>query len=119
MKFKTINSPGLLEHFNGDEEILLDMINAFQNAVYNLLNPIRESILNQDGNQLRINAHTFKGILKSFYSEEGTKLAHELELRGMSSKFEDALEILNKLENQLMMLLYDLDFLKNDLNKFF
>lgn len=117
MKFKTIDAPHLLNHFNGDEEILLDMILAFQNGVYNLLNPIRDSIMNQDGDQLRINAHTFKGILKSFYSEEGSKVAYELELRGLSSKFEDALEILNKLENHLMLLLYDLNFLQKDLDK--
>jgi hypothetical protein len=46
MKFKTIDAPHLLNHFNGDEEILLDMIQAFQNGVYNLLNPIRDSIMN-------------------------------------------------------------------------
>lgn len=119
MKFKTINAPNLLDHFNGDEEILLDMIQAFQNGLYNLLNPIRDSILNRDGDQLRINAHTFKGILKSFYSEEGSNVAYELELRGLSSKFEDALEILNKLEDYLMLLLYDLHFLRKDLDKTF
>lgn len=116
MNFKTINAPNLLNHFSGDEEILLEMIHAFQNGVYNLLNPIRESIVNQDGDQLRINAHTFKGILKSFYAEEGSVVAYELELRGLSSKFEDALVILNKFENQLMLLLYDLQFLQKKLN---
>lgn len=117
MKFKTINAPNLLDHFNGDEEILIDMIHAFQSGLYALLNPIRDSILNKDADQLRINAHTFKGILKSFYTEEASKVAYELELRGSNSKFEDALEILNKLENQLMFLLYDLHFLQKDLNK--
>lgn len=117
MNFKTINVPLLLNHFNGDEEILLDMINAFEHALGNLINPIRESINVQDGDQLRINAHTFKGIMKSFYVDMGSEMAQELELRGINSNFEGAYEVLNKLEDQLMIFLYELQFLKKDLDK--
>lgn len=117
MNFKSINTPLLLNHFKGDEEILLDMINAFEHALDNLINPIRESIIDQDGDQLRINAHTFKGIMKSFYVEVGSEMAQELELRGINADFGDVYKILNKLENQLMIFLYELQFLKKDLDK--
>lgn len=119
MNFKSINLPLLLTHFQGDEEILLDMVNAFEIGLDGLLNPIRDSIANQDANGLRISAHTFKGIMKSFYAEMGSRLANELEQRGNDGHFDDAHGILNQLENQLMIFLYELPFLKKDLDKIF
>lgn len=117
MDFKSINVATLLNHFDGDEEILLDMIHAFERALENLINPIREAIFEKNADQLRINAHTFKGIMRSFYVDTVSEMAHELEQRAINENFEDVFEILNKLENQLMIFLYELQFLKNDLNK--
>lgn len=117
MNFKSIDISLLLNHFSGDEEILLDMINAFEHALDNLINPIRDSISDQDGDQLRINAHTFKGIMKSFYVKAGSDMSEELELRGINSDFDGIYEVLNKLENQLMIFLYELQFLKKDLDQ--
>jgi len=117
MNFKSINVPILLNHFSGDEEILLDMIVAFERALENLINPIREAISEKNADQLRINAHTFKGIMRSFYDDIGSEMAHELEQIGINGNFDGVYEILNKLENQLMIFIYELQFLKNDLNK--
>lgn len=117
MDFKCIDVPILLNNFNGDEEILLDMINAFEHALHNLINPIREAIVLQDADLLRINAHTFKGIMKSFYVEAGSEMAHQLELIGINANFDEAYNILNKLEDQLMIFLYELQFLKQKLDK--
>jgi len=117
MNFKSIDVPILLNNFSGDEEILLDMINAFEHALHNLINPIREAIVLQDADLLRINAHTFKGIMRSFYVEAGSEMAHQLELVGMNANFDEAYRILNKLENHLMIFLYELQFLKKKLDQ--
>ena len=117
MELKSLNAPVLLNHFHGDEEILLDMINAFEEGVHHLLDLIREAIVIQNADQLRINAHTLKGIMRSFYAEDGSLMAHELEMRGSNSIFDDAMEILNRFENQLMIFLYEIRFLKKKLDK--
>lgn len=117
MNFKSINVATLLNSFNGDEEILLDMISAFEHALENLINPIREAISDQNADQLRINAHTFKGIMRGFYVDLGSEVAHDLEQRGINNNFDGAYDVLNKLEDQLMILLYELQFLKKDLEK--
>lgn len=117
MDFKSIDKELLLKHFSGDEEILLDMINAIHKGIHNLLDPIRESIYNQNADLLRINAHTFKGIMNSFYSSAASKVAHELEMRGQNSIFDDALTLLNELEDMLMLFIYEIEFLKKDLDK--
>lgn len=118
MQFKSFNEDHLLKHFSGDEEILLDMIDTFESSLLSLLSPIRESIQNKNADQLRINAHTFKGIMRNFYAGAGVDMAHQLEQRGLDSKFEDTLSLLNRLEDQLVLFVFELDTLKKSLNKF-
>lgn len=117
MNYQTIDAPNLLGQFNGDEEILIEMIEIFNLGLSDLLNNIRGSIEGRDANQLRITAHTFKGIMKNFYAVEGAELAYDLEGRGAKAQFSDALEILNKLEDQLTVFLYELQVLKSGLSK--
>ncbi|MBC7712033.1 MAG: Hpt domain-containing protein [Rhizobacter sp.] len=116
MKYNSFNDSNLMQQFKGDEEILLDMIGIFESDVGQLLSPIRESILNQDGQQLRINAHTFKGVMGNFYAEQGKQLAFELETHGKQANFKDTLELLNKLENELQLFLFELNTLKKNLD---
>lgn len=106
-----------MNQFNGDEEILLEMISIFQDTWPDLLDPIRDSIENKDADKLRLNAHTFKGVLSNFFAEDGTMLAYELELRGEHAKFEDSWVLLNRLEDQLTLFLYEIISLKKTLLK--
>ena len=118
MNYQTIDAPNLLNHFSGDEEILLEMIDIFNQGLAELLSNLRDSIEVQDANQLRITAHTFKGVMKNFYAVQSAALALDLEGRGAEAQFDDALKILNLLEDQLTVFLYELQVLKTDLNKF-
>ncbi len=115
MGYTSFNDLHLMNEFNGDEDILLDMINMFEKGINELIGPIRESILNEDGDKLRVTAHTIKGVLANFYAEEGKQLASELEKRGEQSLFDDALHLLNQLENQLLLFLHELKNLKEKL----
>lgn len=115
MRYTSFNDLHLMNEFNGDEDILVDMISMFQEGLGALLGPLRESVLSQDDNKLRISAHTIKGVLGNFYAEEGRKLAHELEKCGTQSVFDDALDLLNRLEDQLLLFLYELNKLKSKL----
>jgi HPt (histidine-containing phosphotransfer) domain-containing protein len=107
-----------MRQFNGDEEILLDMINIFKESLDSLLGAIRDAIENRNGNQLRINAHTFKGVMSNFFAQTCEEKALALEGRGASHDFEDALEILNDLENQLMVFLFELHIIKEKIRKY-
>jgi HPt (histidine-containing phosphotransfer) domain-containing protein len=117
MNLRTLNVSILLKQFSGDEEILLDMINIFQDSLNSLLGPIRESIETKNGTQLRINAHTLKGVMRNFYAEVCEQMAQDLEVRGKNLKFDDALEVLNQLEDQLMVLIFELHILKKNIIK--
>lgn len=115
MKYKSFNVFSLQEEFKNDEEILSEMITSFFEVFDDLLQPIRESIEAKDSAQLRFNAHTFKGVMSNFYAEKGRLLAHELEVRGENDSFDDAIDILNKLETQLVFFLYEMQLFKKDI----
>lgn len=117
MNYQTLDAPNLLCQFSGDEEILLEMIEIFKLGLSDLLNNIRGSIEGRDANRLRITAHTFKGIMRNFYALESAELAFDLEGRGAKAQFNDALQVLNKLEDQLTVFLYELQVLQSGLNK--
>lgn len=116
MDFNSINEETLRKQFKGDEEILLDMIVGFEGNMQQLLQSIRESIAKEDGNGLRITAHTFKGLMRSFYADQSEKMAYALEKGGESFNFTDAGKVLHDLENHLMLFVYDLHRVKKSLN---
>ena len=115
MSYMSFNDQDLMSQFYGDEEILIDMINLFQNRLEDMLLTLRQSVLLRDGDRLRLNAHTFKGIFSNFYSEEGRIIASKLEVCGTTKEFVHALALLNKLENLLQKFLFEIVLLKKDL----
>jgi HPt (histidine-containing phosphotransfer) domain-containing protein len=117
MEYKSFNLSTLLKQFQGDEEILNEMITAFIKINNDLLNPIRDSVITQNADQLRFNAHTYKGVLSNFYAEEGRQLACELEKIGKTENFEGAYETLNKFETHLVVFLYEINKLKGKMEK--
>jgi len=115
MEYKTFDGLNLLEQFRGDEEILLEMISIFEDNLADLLVPIRKSVINKDAEQLKLYAHTFKGVLGNFYAEKGKELAYKLEVFGEQSNFDHCIDVLNQLENQLHLFIYELNFFKKNL----
>ena len=114
MQYKSFDVSSLREHFKGDEEILLEMITSFFGIFNELLNPIRDSIVFEDADQLRLNAHNLKGVMSNFYAEASSKLAHELELKGQHETFDETIEILHELETHLVFFLYEMQLFKKD-----
>lgn len=117
MDFRSINVSTLLNEFKGDEEILLDMISLFQESMHEILESMRKSIATKNGNQLRIDAHTFKGLMRSFYADESEKMAYILERDGATLNFSEASLTLHELENHLMLFIYDLQRVKISLDQ--
>lgn len=117
MDYKSFNGPHLVKQFSGDEEILFEMITIFQDSYTDFLEPIRESIQVRDADKLKLNAHTFKGVLSNFYAEDGAMIAYELEIRGERGQFEDSHSLLIRLEAHIRLLLDELVHFKESLNK--
>lgn len=117
MRFKTFQYDRLSLHFLGDEEILLEMITALEEGHIRLLEGIALAIKDQDKDELKIRAHTMKGIMSSFFASSAQDLCLQLEDMTKSSQdISKANELYNELEDQVDQLITELRALKIKLN---
>lgn len=115
MEYKSFDVDTLLKQFEGDEEILVDMITHFISSAHNLMNSLKDSIEAQDVEKLKLNAHTLKGVMSNFYADESKKLAIDLEKCAERGVFDRTEEILHQLEAAQKSFINEVVFLKNKL----
>lgn len=65
-----LNRELLLQHFAGDEEIMMKFINGYLKTTPNLFHSLRHAIVSKDEKQLRISAHTLRGSVANFFAAE-------------------------------------------------
>lgn len=117
MRFKTFDHIKLESHFQGDEEILLDMIDVLEEAQEGLLSSIRDAVKTKDSNELRIRAHTFKGIMSNFYAMEAREVSLKIEEAAKSFELDNAHELVLELEGKMGVLIVELKDFKSSLKK--
>lgn len=117
MRFKTFDHAQLERHFQGDEEILLDMIDVLEEAQESLLSSIKDAVISKDSNELRIRAHTFKGIMSNFYAMEAREVSLRIEEAAKSLRLDNAHELVSELEGKMGVLITELKDFKSSLKK--
>ena len=118
MNFKTFDYDKLRLHFKGDEEILIEMINTIEVEHKNFFVPLKEAIAKNNNNELRISSHALKGVMANLFAENARDLS--LELESLAQNQEGSLEfhgreLLQKLENEVGLLLIELEEFKAQL----
>lgn len=116
MQYKKVNGIELKRRFRGDEEILKDMIDLFIEHSKDLVDNIHSAINSEDGVNLKLHAHTMKGILNNFYAIKASQISYELEILGLKKNFSVARETFEKLVEEVDVILSDLLELKSNLN---
>lgn len=74
-----LNRELLLQHFAGDEEIMLKFINGYLKTVPNLLGSLHSAIAGKDVKQLRMSAHTLRGSIANFFATDICKKLDDIE----------------------------------------
>lgn len=105
----------LMANFEGDEDILIDLISEFEDKSSNLILDIKVAVETKDADKFKISAHTFKGVVSNFYAEELRLIAYDLEKMGMDKNFTGAIEKIDQLSSLLSKLLIQLAELKQSL----
>lgn len=77
-----LNKALIKENFSGDEDILIDLIEQFIERKNDLIGRISAAISLQDPKELKISAHTLKGVVANFYAEEIKQKCYQLETMG-------------------------------------
>ncbi len=110
------------ENLESDIDFFIEIVKKFKKNSKRLIIEINKSIKIRDNKQLKISAHTLKGLVAIFYCKKAYELAKILEEAGDESYFDDLSTYINELEIEIIKLINLLDefirgyFLKNNAN---
>lgn len=113
--YKEFNYKELMENFSGDEDILHDLILEFKSRYGQMLAEIEKSIKNSNFSEIKLHAHTYKGVVSNFYAEKVRLLAFELEKKGSTNDSSDLISIFAQLSQDSRKLIEELDILEQSL----
>ncbi|HBN23030.1 MAG TPA: hypothetical protein DD412_07315 [Holosporales bacterium] len=105
----------VLKAFEGDEEMIPDMIDLFLKTSLEYVVNIKKAIDSQNASELQLQSHTLKGSVKIFYADRAIAISQALENLGQNKSFENAQDLYNDLEKELPLLQQELEEFKKKL----
>jgi len=105
----------VLKSFEGDEEMIPDMIDLFIKTSLEYMTQIKTSIESKNAAGLQLHSHTLKGSAKIFYADRAIEISQALEDLGQNKNFENALRLYHDLEKELPLLQQELEAFKKKL----
>lgn len=100
-----VNEKELKVHFDGDEELIGELIEIFESSYPNKLIEVKEALSSKDYGKLELHAHTLKGMIVNFFSKDLKEAAFYLEKMGRDKRDEDGSKYLEILEAGLPVLI--------------
>jgi len=104
MTGKPIDLERAINEFEGDQELLTEVIAGFTQKVIEQIGTLREALSCGDAETVRREAHAIKGGAASLTAEELSKVAFELENKGKSKDLSGAGDIVDRLEREFAAL---------------
>ena len=100
---KVIDPAAILERFDGDKEVLSEVVGLFLDECPKLVSDVRLAVARKDAAALDRTAHTLKGSASNF-SPGAAAAATKLESMGRSGNLADADEAFTVLEEEISRL---------------
>jgi CheY-like chemotaxis protein/HPt (histidine-containing phosphotransfer) domain-containing protein len=94
----------LLSRLEGDEELLLELIDTFFEESGPLLELVADAVARQDAEALHTAAHKLKGTLHTFGARAAGRTAEALETMGRNRDLQKPAEVLTQLRGQVKAL---------------
>ncbi len=96
-----VNIEELKLHFDGDEELIGDLLDVFQNSYPETLEAMKKAISEDDSTNLELHAHTLKGMIANFFAHELKECAFTLEKMGREKVIGETAQLVSDLEEKL------------------
>jgi signal transduction histidine kinase/HPt (histidine-containing phosphotransfer) domain-containing protein/ActR/RegA family two-component response regulator len=96
-----IDRSAALRAVDGDEGLLIDIIDVFQQNAPKYLEALREAVRHEDARQLEYAAHSLKGALGAIGATAASALAARLETMGHEAHLDGAARLIERLEGEL------------------
>ena len=87
---KYLNVQALKEHFDGDEEMIGELVEIFGSTYVDILNDTKSAVETKSFSELEYAAHTLKGMIANFFADDLKVSAQELEKMGRQSELVEA-----------------------------
>lgn len=107
-KLVMIEKENLLEHFDGDMELIQELTQIFEESYPEVLRNLNEAIKSENFSDVELHAHTLKGMISNFFAEEAKDIAFELEKMGRDKSITNATALAADLEQKVSSLLVEL-----------
>jgi protein-histidine pros-kinase len=96
-----VNIENLKVHFDGDDELILELLDVFESTYPKTLASLENAIHEKNYSDLELHAHTLKGMIANFFAPELKEAAFILEKSGRESAEIDFNPSLTQLKSQL------------------
>jgi HPt (histidine-containing phosphotransfer) domain-containing protein len=99
-----LDRKSILAQFQGDEELLRELIRLFQDDTPRLVEEARTALARNDASTLHRAAHTIKGSLGYFGATPAVEAAWQLETLAATGNLKEGVALLTRLEQALSFL---------------
>lgn len=93
-----INREELMEMFDGDTELLTDLVDTYLKEKQDVLAQLRQAVQNKDAANIKAAAHNLKGSALTFCAPDVIAQGQELEQMGMENNLEGVEELFARFE---------------------
>lgn len=115
MNFYIINESELRANFDGDEDILADLIEEFIKKYPLIMNDLQTSIEDKKFESIKLHSHTLKGVVSNFFAESVRLKFYDIEQAASKHLEADYKNMLNVASDELEKLVEELKELKSTL----
>lgn len=98
-----------LGYFNNEKELIAELISLFKQSYPDTFEKLKRAIAEKDFSNLELHAHTLKGMIVNFFSEELRQAAYNLEKMGHDHKLDKPQVHIDILEKGIVELVDEME----------
>ncbi len=99
----------LLERVGGKEDVCRDIINELPEYLFNEIKKLKTFVNENNAKMIEIHGHNIKGTTANFAAHRLTDIAYKIELAGNKGELDETRSLLEKMEQEVEMLVSELD----------
>lgn len=99
----------LMSHFDNDKEMIGELLEVFESTYEETLGELKSALSESNFKNVELHAHTLKGMIANFFSDDLKESAYQLELSGKNENIEGHASHIENLESKLPQLVSEIE----------
>ena len=96
------------EHFCDDEELVGELLEVFESTYPEVISKLETALTQDNRDNVKLEAHTLKGMISNFFSEDLKKLTLEIESNSESFSAEEITTRVEALKAQIPLMVEEI-----------